>query len=43
MANHEAKQIVLQRVRNRIIEYLELVAEAEKDIPRLKTSDIVNI
>jgi hypothetical protein len=35
--------IVLQRTRNRIIEYLELVALAEHMSPRLKTADLVNI
>ena len=35
--------IVLQRVRNRVFEYIELVALAEADVPMLKTSDIVNI
>lgn len=34
--------LLLQRLRNRVIEYLEFVAEAEHDPPLVKTSDIVN-
>ncbi len=36
-------QLVAQRLRNRVLEYLELVATAELDVPALKTSDIVNL
>lgn len=37
------KHLIAQRVRNRVLEYLELVATAEVDVPNLKTSDIVNL
>jgi len=39
----DTKTAIARRMRNRIVEYLELVADAELEPPNLKTSDIVNI
>jgi hypothetical protein len=42
-SNPVSARIVTQRIRNRIMEYLDLVATAEAGPRHLKTSDIVNI